>query len=110
MGPVTQYDDEKPDAALTLNVHTGADGHYSLYEDDGVSNAYRTGQYTRIPFAYDDKRGEITIGPRTGGYAGMVRSRRLHVRFIKPGDRAIDFDAPAIAVTFTGERIVVKAP
>lgn len=110
MGPVTQYVDEKPDAPLTLNVHTGADGHYSLYEDDGVSNAYRTGRYTRIPFAYDDKRGELAIGPRAGSYAGMVRSRRFHVRFIKPGDRAIDFDAQGIAVAYTGERIVVKAP
>jgi alpha-D-xyloside xylohydrolase len=110
LGPVTQYVDEKPDAPLALNVYTGADGRYSLYEDDGVSNAYRTGQYTRIPVAYDDKRGEITIGPRAGGYAGMVRSRRFHVRFIKPGDRTMDFDAPGIPVTYAGDRIVVKAP
>src|SRR5207253_1279023 len=31
MGPVTQYVDEQPDAPLTLNVYTGADGKFSLY-------------------------------------------------------------------------------
>ncbi|KQW46256.1 MULTISPECIES: TIM-barrel domain-containing protein [unclassified Roseateles] len=110
MGPVTQYVDEKPDAPLSVLVYTGADGSYSLYEDDGVSNSYKAGRYTRIPFAYDDKRGEVTIGPRTGSYAGMVTKRTFNVRFLKPGDRTVDFDAPAVAVSYSGDRIVVKAP
>lgn len=109
MGPVTQYVDEKPDAPLTIHVYTGADGSYSLYEDDGISNSYQAGQYTRIPFVYDDKRAEVTIGPRSGGYAGMVTKRTFNIRFLKPGDRTVDFDAPAIPVTYSGDRIVVKA-
>ncbi|WP_457389987.1 TIM-barrel domain-containing protein [Roseateles sp. P5_E1] len=109
MGPVTQYVDEKPDAPLTIYVYTGADGSYSLYEDDGISNSYKAGQYTRIPFAYDDKRAEVTIGPRSGGYAGMVTKRTFNIRFLKPGDRTVDFDAPAIPVTYSGDRIVIKA-
>ena len=63
MGPVMQYVDETPDAPLTINVYTGADGRYSLYEDDGVTNGYTAGQFSRIPMAYDDKRGTLTIGP-----------------------------------------------
>ncbi|WP_457356321.1 TIM-barrel domain-containing protein [Roseateles sp. P5_D6] len=109
MGPVTQYVDEKPDAPLTIHVYTGADGSYSLYEDDGISNSYQAGQYTRIPFVYDDKRAEVTIGPRSGGYAGMVTKRTFNIRFLKPGDRTVDFDAPAIPVTYSGDRIVIKA-
>ena len=52
MGPVTQYVDEKPDAPITLNIYTGADGKFSLYEDDGVSNAYMRNEFTRIPVSY----------------------------------------------------------
>jgi alpha-D-xyloside xylohydrolase len=110
LGPVMQYVDEKPDAPLTLHVYTGADGRYSLYEDDGVSNAYKTGQHTRIPFAYDDRRGELSIGPRAGSYAGMAAKRTFNIRFLKPGDRTVDFEAPAMPVAYAGDRIVVKAP
>lgn len=110
MGPVTQYVDEKPDAPLTVLVYTGADGSYSLYEDDGISNSYTAGQYTRIPFVYDDKRAEVTIGARAGGYTGMVTKRTFNIRFLKPGDRTVDFDAPAVPVSYSGDRIVVKAP
>jgi alpha-D-xyloside xylohydrolase len=109
MGPVTQYVDEQPDAPLTLLVYTGADGRYSLYDDDGVSTAYQAGQYTRIPIAYDDQRAELTLGPRTGSYAGMVRQRTFNIRFVKAGDRTFDFTAPAVPVSYSGERVVVRA-
>jgi len=108
MGPVTQYVDEKPDAPLTINVYTGADGSYSLYEDDGVSNGYQKGKFTRIPFTYNDKTGELTIGARTGQYDGMAAARTFRVRFLKAGDKTTDFDAPAISVAYSGNAVKVK--
>eukprot|EP01037_Dinobryon_pediforme_P023357 gene23358-24782_t len=45
-GPVTQYVDERRDAPLTILVYPGADGSFSLYEDDGRSTAYKTGAYS----------------------------------------------------------------
>ncbi|WKL58882.1 glycoside hydrolase family 31 protein [Asticcacaulis sp. ZE23SCel15] len=108
MGPVMQYVDETPDAPLTLNVYTGADGSYSLYEDDGVSNAYIKGQFSRIPFAYNDKTGELKIGARSGSYKGMVASRTFKVRFIKDGGKTTDFDASDKTVTYTGKVLTVK--
>jgi alpha-D-xyloside xylohydrolase len=110
MGPVTQYVDEKPDAPLTINVYRGANGRYSLYEDDGVSNAYQQGRYTRIPFAYDDASGELTIGERLGGYDGMVARRQFNIRFLGAGDKTMDFDAATVPVTFTGAAVTVKRP
>ena len=34
---------------LTLHVYTGADGSFTLYEDDGVSRQYLNGAFARIP-------------------------------------------------------------
>lgn len=110
MGPVMQYVDEKPDAPLTINVYTGADGRYSLYEDDGVSNGYEKGKFTRIPFSYNDKTGELTIGARTGQYDKMAAARTFKVRFLKAGDKTTDFDAPAISVAYSGNAVKVKRP
>lgn len=107
LGPVTQYVDEKPDAPITLNVYTGADGQFTLYEDDGVSNGYLRGEASRIPFSY--KNGVLTIGARTGQYKGMLAKRQFKVRFIKPGMSSTDnFDAADKVVSYEGKTITVK--
>ncbi len=109
MGPVMQYVDEKPDAPITLNVYTGANGSFSLYEDDGVTNAYTRGEFSRIPLAYDDKTGTVTIGARTGQYKGMVTKREFRVRFIKPGMSSADtLDASDKTVGYDGKAVTIK--
>jgi alpha-D-xyloside xylohydrolase len=110
MGPVRQHVGDKPDAPVTLWVYTGADGAFALYEDDGVSEGYRRGAYARIPVAYDDAAGTLTIGARTGqGFAGMQGSRTMRVRWITPG-RALDLDAADTTVRYNGQAIVVRRP
>jgi alpha-D-xyloside xylohydrolase len=109
MGPVTQYVDEKPDAPITLNVYTGADGKFSLYEDDGVSNGYLRNEFSRIPLSYNDKTGVVTIGARVGQYKGMVAKRQFKVRFIKAGVSSSDnFDAADKTVAYEGKAVMVK--
>lgn len=109
VGPVTQYVDEQPDAPLTLYVYTGADGKFSLYEDDGVSNAYLRGEFSRITLSYNDKSGVVTIGERTGHYKGMVAKRQFKLRFIKPGVSSTDnFDVADKSVSYEGKSITVK--
>ena len=39
-GPVQQYVKQKPDLPLELRIYPGADGHFALYNDDGLT--YRT--------------------------------------------------------------------
>ncbi len=108
-GPVTQYVDEHPDAPLTLVVYTGADGRFSLYEDDGVSNGYQRGAFTRIPLSYDDKTGALTIGARTGSYKAMVANRTFRVKFVKPGVSTMNgLDSFDKEVAYTGAAITVK--
>ncbi|NHZ36736.1 glycoside hydrolase family 31 protein [Massilia rubra] len=109
MGPVTQYVDEKPDAPITLNVYTGADGKFSLYEDDGVTNAYTRGEFSRIPLSYDDSTRTVTIGARTGQYKGMVAKRQFKVRFIKAGVSSADgFDRADKEVSYDGKAVSVR--
>jgi len=109
MGPVTQYVDEKPDAPITLNVYTGADGKFSLYEDDGVSNAYLRGEFSRIALSYNDRTGVVTIGDRVGKYKGMVGKRQFKLRFIQAGvSSSDDFDAADKVVEYEGKSISVR--
>jgi alpha-D-xyloside xylohydrolase len=108
-GPVTQYVDEKPDAPLVLQVYAGASGQASLYEDDGVTNAYERGEFSRIPFSYDDKTATVTIGARSGQYKGMPQTRQIKVRVLRAGvATSADMDASDKTVTYDGKPVTVK--
>ncbi|MCU1222018.1 MAG: Alpha-glucosidase [Edaphobacter sp.] len=47
ISPLTQSTDETPVGPLTLRVYAGDNCHGDLYQDDGKTFAFRTGQYLR---------------------------------------------------------------
>jgi alpha-D-xyloside xylohydrolase len=109
-GPAIQHTGEAKGAPVTLNVYTGADGSFSLYEDDGTSRQYLHGQYSRIPLKWDDRTNTLTIGGRAGsGYNGMATKREINIRWMRPGSpRTLSFDAkPDAGVTYTGAPLTV---
>ncbi|MBU1881989.1 DUF5110 domain-containing protein, partial [bacterium] len=54
---------EEPISQIILNVFPGEDGSYELYEDDGVSNGYKQGEFThtKISTTYDDNMQEVVL-------------------------------------------------
>ena len=109
-GPVMQYTDEKPDAPLTILVYPGANGSFSLYEDDGRSHQFEKGAFSRIPFAYDDATGTLTIGARQGSYKGMVANRQIIVRWMKDGSGIDGTDGLSAPLAYSGRAVTVKRP
>jgi alpha-D-xyloside xylohydrolase len=109
-GPDIQYTGEQPGGPIVLHVFTGADGRYSLYEDNGVSDGYQRGEYARIPIEWDDKTGTLTIGARTGGYDGMAAKRAISVRFYdQRGAKAPDFSSNRTrSVTYEGRALTIR--
>src|SRR5690606_16067170 len=109
---VQQYVDEKPDAPLTIEVYTGADGSFPLYEDNGRNYGYERGEFARIPLSWNEARGELVIGAREGGYPGMRDQREIRVRWIDgPREDAGALEPQADAsVRYTGEAVTVRRP
>jgi alpha-D-xyloside xylohydrolase len=110
-GPAIQHTGENTGGAVTLNVYTGADGSFSLYEDDGTSRQYLHGQYSRIPLRWDEAAKTLTVGAREGnGYDGMPSKRAINIRWMKPGKpRALAFDAkPDASITYDGAAQTVR--
>ena len=58
------------DGVLTIRVYPGADGTFTLYEDDGVSNDYEKGERSETTLVWNDKNKKLTIGERQGAYKG----------------------------------------
>jgi alpha-D-xyloside xylohydrolase len=105
---VQQYVGEKPDAPITLVVFTGRDGAFELYEDDGLSNGYQRGAFSRVPVTWNEASGRLTLGARTGTFKGMPERRQFKVRFIRDGVRPTDFDAADKTVDYAGQPVVVS--
>jgi alpha-glucosidase (family GH31 glycosyl hydrolase) len=61
MGPVKQYTAEKVDGPLTLAVHPGVDGAFSLYEDDGNTFNYRQGEFMRVNITWNDRQRRLSL-------------------------------------------------
>jgi len=57
---------------------------YSLYEDDGVTNAYKTGAFRKTPIISNLTNGEltVTISAAQGVYEGAVDSRNIQLEIV----------------------------
>jgi len=109
-GPEQQYLGEKDARALTLYVYAGANGQFSLYEDDGLTYGYEKRQFTRIPLAWDEASRTLTVGRRTGAFKGMLTERTFNVILISPDTPAgyQAADPGGRTVTYRGAPVAVK--
>ena len=79
MGPEIQWSDEKPADVIDLYIYQGADGSFTLYEDENVNYNYEKGLYSMIEFDYDDDNRLLSIGERRGEFPGMLEERVFNV-------------------------------
>ena len=88
-GPELQYSDEKQPELITLYVYAGADGSFTLYEDEGTNYNYEKGRYSTIGFAYDNAARTLTISARKGAFSGMLKSRRFNIVLVDANSKPI---------------------
>ena len=89
-GPEIMYTDEKPADPIVLWVYAGADGSFTLYEDDGLTYGYEKGAFARIPIRWNDASRTLTIGKREGTFPGMQKQRTFEVVLVAK-DKAVGF-------------------
>lgn len=99
MGPSMEYVDQEPADPLTLDIYPSGATSYTLYEDDGVSNAYISGAFSKTRFTCDTAGGQVTvsIGASTGTYTGKLPARayvlKINGRSSTPGSVTRDGDS-----------------
>jgi alpha-D-xyloside xylohydrolase len=82
LGPDLQYATEKPADPIELRIYRGANGTFTLYEDENDSYNYEKGVHATIPLSWDDAAHTLTIGDRTGAFPGMLEKRTFRVVFV----------------------------
>ena len=83
MNPAHVRSVQNPCDTLVLTVVPGADGQLAYYEDDGISQRYRTDYtITKVDQKRSDDRVVLTVAPRDGQYEGMKATRSYELRFL----------------------------
>ncbi|MCU4164026.1 TIM-barrel domain-containing protein [Carboxylicivirga caseinilyticus] len=111
LGPEIEYTTQKVADLITLVVYTGADGSFTLYEDEGTTYDYEKGKYTQTPFTYSEADNTLTIGSQKGEFEGMLKDRQFNVVFVSK-ENAMGIDAAQITkgqvVDYNGEEVKVQ--
>ena len=79
IGPQIMWSDEKPADVIDLYVYKGADGSFTLYEDENVNYNYEKGLCSQIVFSYDEETRTLSIADRQGEFPGMLKERMFNV-------------------------------
>ena len=99
LGPEMQYVGEKAWDNLEVRIYPGANGSFTLYEDEGDNYNYEKGQYATITFQWNDKARTLTIGERKGSYPGMLQKRQFTIVTPNGKQKVIEYNGQKMQVS-----------
>jgi alpha-glucosidase/alpha-D-xyloside xylohydrolase len=100
--PVRQFTGQSVTEPTTLKVYRGANGTYTLYEDDGVSQDYLRGRGSWTRLTWDDGAKRLTIEPAAPpGSTNVTTPRDFRVELIPDGStRTVRYSGQRVTLTF----------
>jgi alpha-D-xyloside xylohydrolase len=110
LGPELQWTTEKPEDPIELRIYPGADGDFTLYEDENDNYNYEKGAHATIPIHWDDATRTLTLGQRQGSYPGMLPQHTFRLVLVAP-HHGIGINAgaePEKSVIYSGAAIPIK--
>lgn len=89
---------------LLLQIYTGADGEFTLYEDEGTNYNYENNEYLNINLKYNEKDQILTIDEANGNYRGMPLKRNFRIEAITKEGKS----KPIKNIEYTGKKLDIK--
>jgi len=96
--PLVQSTQEKPDGPLTLKVYPGEKCEGSLYQDDGISFAYKDKDFLRVKYSCESSKDglRLHVGTREGSFQPWWNEVKVTI---------FDWSSAPGKVTYGGEAI-----
>jgi alpha-D-xyloside xylohydrolase len=107
IGPDVQYAEEKKWDNLEIRIYDGANGEFTLYQDENDNYNYEKGVYSTISFSWNDSKKILTINDRNGTFPGMSDERNFKIVRIK-GTGEVDNVADTKVIAYKGKKIQAK--
>lgn len=92
--PLVESTDEKPQGPLELRVYPGPDCQGALYLDDGISFAYKRGEFLRAAYSCTTTANglDVAIGAREGSFQPWWREVELKVYGVSRSPQNVTVD------------------
>jgi alpha-glucosidase/alpha-D-xyloside xylohydrolase len=94
--PIRQYTGQKVDEPTTLKIYRGANGKYTLYNDDGISLDYLQGDSVQTLIKWDDAAKTLSLEPASE----QTAERKFKIELIP--------DGVTKEIQYTGQRVDLK--
>lgn len=108
-GPAVQYAAEKRWDNLEIRIYPGADGTFTLYEDENDNYNYEKGFYSTITFRWNDATRTLSIDDRKRKFPGMLENRKFRIILVDQksgaGDKSLKGGK---TVNYAGKKVSVK--
>lgn len=103
LDPVRQYTSQAVTEPTSIHIYPGADGAFTLYDDDGHTMSYQDGSDLStlwIRFQWNDAARRLTIlsDPRMRHWPGGVKRLRLHLAGSTAQPTQIDFKGERVDI------------
>jgi alpha-D-xyloside xylohydrolase len=110
MGPFLQFATEKPADPIELRIYTGADGEFTIYEDENDNYNYEKGQYAIFQLSWNNSKKLLTISDRKGTFPGMEKERIFNIVLVKEnhGTGVEICQKPDSTVRYSGAQLEIK--
>jgi alpha-glucosidase/alpha-D-xyloside xylohydrolase len=99
--PVRQYTAQPITEPTTLKIYGGADGEFTLYADDGISQEYIEERGTWIKMTWNDRTKRLTLEPGAPKGATNVATKRTFRAMLVPAGTSKE-------ISYEGKRIEVR--
>jgi alpha-D-xyloside xylohydrolase len=110
LGPKIQFVGEKAADPIELRVYRGANGSFTLYEDEGDTYHYEKGIYATILMDWNDATQTLRIGERKGAFPGMQKERTFNIVIVSAnhGSGVGETTNPDRIVKYSGRSVSVR--
>lgn len=109
MGKFMDHTRQKAADTLEIRIYKGADGAFELYEDEGDNYNYEKGNYSIIPFNWNEKNQVLTIGVKKGSYAKALKTRIFRIVFVNENTGSgISISPTKKQVRYSGKELRIK--
>ncbi|MGZ4000733.1 MAG: DUF5110 domain-containing protein, partial [Mucilaginibacter sp.] len=85
MGPEVEYATQKTGKPTELCIYPGANGSFTVYEDENDNYNYEKGKYAAYTFTWNDKARTLAISDTKGSYAGMPKIGKFDIVLVNSG-------------------------
>jgi alpha-D-xyloside xylohydrolase len=110
MGPFLQYATEKLPDPLEVRIYPGANGEFTLYEDENDTYNYEKKSYATIKFQWNDASRKLSVGERQGSYPGMLNERKFHIIIVgKSKGNGVELtESPDKVIQYKGQEVIIQ--